>query len=409
MKTEASTFETDAEFVLRRLRNAFAGVIEALPALVKRPHDLGRVLDIDKQLSWRIFKVARESDPFTAARHLPGQAGVRIFLEAAARNGVSSELTGTVAKALEEFDKLIGLHAGDRTSLEMMVNAKARSGREDADSVYRKAAFRGNSYIWGVQAKAQLKTDILLPAPEKGVLDICSLRGFIGLRRLRANVSWVVARGRCVDNDGESRRGFVREPLDSVGDPEGTMDVPLLRGFCSTPLPQFRRVAGQHGFVEDELVEGPVGDTAALTCITAEVCRGVASYYRDEHNRFGEVISRVRTPCEVLIFDQLVHEDIFGRLHPELAVYGELADSGPFPVGGRHRNLLEVSEKVEYLGKGTSGLHTPHVPRYAEMARYVFDRLRCDADRFDVYRVRMRYPMIPASVVMRCELPERPA
>ncbi len=407
---EIQPFELHAEEVLRRVRSAFAEILEALPGHITRPHQLEKALKIDKQLSWRILKATRESDPFAAARHLPGPSGVRIFMEAAARSNVPSALTERASRALAEFDELVDVHAGDRLSLEMMMSAHAQRGREQADLAHRKLAFRGNSYLWGVQAKAQLKTDIAAPAQEKGLLDICSLQGFIGLRRLRANVPWVVSRARCVDNDGEARRTFAREPLDP-GDQEGgdACAVPLLRAFCSKPLPEFRRVGGRHGFVEDALVEGPVGDTAAVTCITGEVGRAAASYYRDEHNRFGDFIARARTPCEALIFDQIVHEDVFGRLRPELAVYSELAESAPFPASGCHRNLLPVTETVEYLGRGTSVLHTPHVPQYAQMARYAFERLGWDAERFKVYRLRMQYPIIPTSVVLRYELPDRPA
>jgi len=183
----------------------------------------------------------------------------------------------------------------------------------------------------------------------------------------------------------------------------------LLREFCSKPLPRFRRTIRQHGFVEDELVEGPVGNTAAVTCITGEVSRGVASYYRSEHNRCGAVVARMRTPCEALVFDQLAHEDLFGRISPELIIYSQLTGGPSIPFPGMECDRLPLSESVEYLGKGPSVVYTPHVPRYAEMVQYVFDKLALDGERFDVYRVVLLYPPIPTSVVMSHELPAAPA
>lgn len=61
-----------------------------------------------------------------------------------------------------------------------------------------------------------------------------------------------------------------------------------------------------------------------------------------------------------------------------------------------------------YLGKGPSVMHTPDVPRYAEMIQYAFDRLGWDEARFDVYRCRVEYPVMPSSVVVRFDLPECP-
>ena len=409
-KAEVRPFEAHAEEVVRRVRNAFAEVIEALPGHVTRPSELERALEIDKKLGWRVFRVVHGSDPFMAAQHVPGAAGVKIFLEAAAERGVPPGLTEAAARAVGAFDELIQVHAGDRASLEMMMSGYARRGRKRGDLAHRKAAFRANSYVWGVQAKTQLKADFLHRSDRAGQLDIGSVRGFVGFRRIRANVAWVVARARCTDDDGTLRTSFVWEPLDPAGE-VGVDDpaVPLLLEFCTKPLPRFRRVAGPHGFVEDELVEGPVGNTAAFNCIIGEVARRVASYYRDERNRYGDLTARMRTPSEVLLFDQFVHEDVFGPITPEVLVYGDLRGGSEIPGDQRARDQLPAWETVEYLGKGPGVIHTPDVPRYAEMARYVFDRLGWDGERFDVYRIRVQYPIIPSSVVMRHELPERPA
>ena len=54
-------------------------------------------------------------------------------------------------------------------------------------------------------------------------------------------------------------------------------------------------------------------------------------------------------------------------------------------------------------------LHTADVPRYPKIAGYVFDRLGWDGSRFDVYRCRVQYPIVPSSVMLQFELPEKPA
>lgn len=402
-------FEQHAEAVLRSLRTAFAAIIEELPHSVERPQELSRALRIDRNLGWKINKLVQSPNPFLAAQHVPGSAAIQIFLDAAKRRNVSRASVDAARAALKDYEQLVREHAGDRASLDMMMTSCAPKGRERMDLTHRRAAFRSNSYIWGIQAKTQLKTDLLHPAGEAGMLDIAALRGFIGLRRIRANVTWTVARARCANDDGSLRRELNREPLDpGVRALGGEQPVPLLREFCSKPLPRFRRVGGPHGFLQDKIVEGPVGNKGALNCVTGEVVRAAVPYYRDQHNLHADLIARVRTPCEQLVFDQLVHEDLFGRESPELVVYSELSDDTPAPAFREERLVLPVCDTVEYLGKGPDVLHTPAVPRYAEMARFVFDQLGWDGDRFNVFRVRMAFPPIPTSVVMQRVLPPRP-
>ena len=408
-RPQISEFEGHAEYAVRCLRTAFAAIIEELPNSVGRPQELSRVLGIDRNLGWKINKLAQSPDPFLAAQHVPGSGGIQIFLEAAKQRNVSPVTIESALAAVKEYERLVHEHAGDRVSLEMMLTSCARKGRDRIDLTHRRTAFRSNSYIWGIQAKTQLKTDILHPAGDTGILDIAAIRGFIGLRRIRANVAWTVARARCVNDDGHLRQKLNREPLDPEVIASGdALAVPLLREFCSRPLPEFRRVIGPHGFLQDKIVEGPVGNKGALNCITGEVVREAVPYYRDSDNVHADLIARVRTPCEQLVFDQLVHEDLFGRELPELVVYSELSDDVPAPAYRDERLILPVCDSVEYLGKGPDVLHTPAVPRYAEMVRFVFDRLGWEGERFNVFRVKMAFPPIPSSVVMQRILPPRP-
>ncbi|MCK4343582.1 MAG: hypothetical protein KAY37_17860 [Phycisphaerae bacterium] len=403
-------FEKHAKQVLQRVRGAFAEIIEALPGHITRPHELSKRLKIDMKLAWRIVNVAHSADPFMLAQHIPGAAAIESFLKAAAKQNVSASRIEPAGAAVREFERLIDVHAGDRATLEMMLLGYAGEDCGRAILAQRKSAFAANGYIWGVQATTQLKVDFLRPAAEKGRLDIATLRGFVGLRRIRPNVPWVIARARVSNDEGKLYPAFVRQPLaPAEDDPTGTAEAPLLREFCSKPLPRFRRVSGPHGFLEDELAEGEVGNTGAVTCITGEVTHSAASYYRAEHNRWAALVVRMHTPCKALLFDLFVHEDLFGPIKPELHVYSELAGGPPIPpIEGRERDRLATLEAVEHLGKGPAAVHTPHVPRHAEMIRYALDKLGWEGERFYVYRVQMQYPVIPTSVVIIHELPEAP-
>jgi hypothetical protein len=403
------TFQTDAERVLSRVRNAFAQVLEILRRDTQEGKSLDRALGIDRTLSWKIQKVAHSADLFVAAQHMPGSTAMEIFLKAAIQRDVPGDIVESAAHALADFEKLVELHAGDRASFEIMAAGFTKRVRASASLAHCRAAVRANAGIWGVHAAAQLRTDVIWPSSRSGQVDIASLRGFVGFRRLRPDVPWVIARSRCSDNDGRVRRIFAPEPIDPAGHGEGELPpVPLLRDFCSRPLPEFRRVAWGDGYLDDELLAGPVGNRGAVTCIAGEVSRSVASYFRDGDNTFGEFIVTVRTPCDALVFDLLVHEDLFPDSSPEFAVYSELAGGAPFPAGNRTRQPLPIPASVDLIGRGPEAVHCAEVPRYAEMIRYALDKLAWNGSRLRVYRVCLPFPPMPASVVMRYELPEKP-
>jgi hypothetical protein len=198
--------------------------------------------------------------------------------------------------------------------------------------------------------------------------------------------------------------------LDPPADPPGEHPrVPLLREFCSQPLPRFRRVSRADGWLEDQLVPGEVGIKGAVTCITGDAMRSIAPAHRCGHDRHMQSLAVQHTPCETLLFDLFAHESLFGRMEPKFCVYSELDGPANIPDWDEAVDLLLTTETVTYLGKGSVVAHTPHVPRYAEMIRYTFEKLGLDGERFDVYRVEMAYPIIPTVGVMAYPLPEAAA
>lgn len=408
--TETLAFEEEAQDVISRVRNAFAAVLEALPGHVARAHEVSKALGVHKKLGWQIANVIYEPDVFAAAHHIPGRSSVKTFLEAAASRRVGPKLIQSAEAALGDFERLIEVHAGDRESLDMMLTACARECAEPAQLELRKMAFRGNSAIWGVQAKTRLNASLVHPGTRAGWCDVALLNGHVKLRRTRSNVAWEIVRTKFVADDGaDGSRQPKREALDRIGEKAGNATgVPLLRQFCSQALPQVERKPLSNGWVQDVLVGGPVGETGAVDCFTAEVWRGLGPCYRTEHDWLWVAAAKIRTACEVLVFDQFVHEDVFGPIRPELQVYSDLAGGSLLPGARQEADRLPAFESVQHLGKGISAIRTPDVPRYVEIVHYAFDRLGWDPARFDVFRVRMEFPAMPATVAMESPLPEPP-
>jgi len=402
---QSGAFEEEVGVVLGRLRGALAELLAALPGNVSKGPDLRRVVKLDNKLCWKVVKVATAGNPLAAAIHVPSPTNMKSLLKAASARKVPRDRREAVAQAAADFEKLVKDHAGDRASFDSMVSAY---GDDPAaiDLTHKRAAFRANSHICGMQAETQLNCCFLHPAQDPGMLDIATLRGGLNLRRMRPDATWIVAEARTADNDGVVRREIVREPLDPSQ--ETTHGLAPLRAFCSEPLPRFSTVGGQGGFVLGELAGNRVGNASAITCITADVIRNAASCYQDEHNTHGELVAGVHTPCHVLIHDVLIFKGMFGPISPEVCVYDDYWRKMSRGATVPEAVTLATREVVSCLGRGPSVLPTPDVPRYAEMARYAFARLGWDGEQFEVYRCRVEYPVMHSAVVVRFPLPKAP-
>ena len=401
------TFQAETVRVLQRLRTTLAAVVAGIPSSVSKPAELQRALKIDMKLSCKIFKVIAASGSMAAGPHVPGGSALRTFLTAAGKAGVREPLLAAAAQAAGDFERLVTSHAGDRDAFDSMICGLATE--DDAVQITlqnRRAAFRAQRHIFGLQARVQVKCMIVQPANDPRMLDLVQISGYLSLRQLRTDTPLMISRARLTNDDGTVRQ-VRREPLDPVSDQEA--GNALLREFCSQPLPEYRTVQSVPGTVCGELVSKGVGKQAAITCLEGHLIRGAVPRYRDETNHVGANNAKIRIPCEALILDLLVHEDAFGTIQPIGFSCAEHLGEVTNPGACEEWLRLEPRESVAYLGKGPSVLYSAGFPRHAELGQYVFDRLGWDAERFDVYRCRVEYPVLPSTVVMAFELPAAPA
>jgi hypothetical protein len=71
------------------------------------------------------------------------------------------------------------------------------------------------------------------------------------------------------------------------------------------------------------------------------------------------------------------------------------------------RDRIPVPEKVQHLGNAADGIGTAEVARYNDLLDFVFAKTGLHAQDFEAYRVRMRYPPLPVSVLVRHPMPMR--
>jgi len=161
----------------------------------------------------------------------------------------------------------------------------------------------------------------------------------------------------------------------------------------------FRRKASD-GMVHDEFVSGPIGPAGERSLVTGEIIRNIGVDYATEKDKVAHFGVGVRTPAEQLHFDMFVHKDLFGPVHREIRMFSDLASSFAFD----DEDALPLPERITPLGRGVSMAQAPDIPGYVELASTVFDHLGANATDYDLYRIRMAYPPMPVTVMMKHEL-----
>ena len=406
LSTNAPTipFRDHVNSVVRSVRGAFSELLTSVGANPRDPQSFSRQFGLNKNLAWKISKIVQADDPAVVLQQMPGTAGIKIFLRCVQKAGASAELLETAREAVSEFEELIEVHSGDRTTLEMMTSELSSVGRAQRDEYYRKMFFQGASYVWGVQTRVNLKVGLVGPGDREGMLDFASLNALIDFRRLRRDVSWTIASRRSRNDDGSAMTTFASEAIDPRFD--GPDHAPLMGDFCSEPLPELRRVTAA-GSTNFELIEGPVGNTGARTCAIGTIHRGIP-YYRTPENEFGEHTANSDLPAEVMIVDLFLHNSFTFAIPPEAALYSELGAHVPYPGRGRDRDRLPLHEPLQDLGSGPLPLATPDVPRYNRMVQFMFDRMGWKPTEFHGFRMRISYPACPTAFVLRYRLPKAP-
>lgn len=401
--TPLSSLESQARIVLGQVREALAAVLAAISPPVTRPRDLCQVLGLHQTLAWKVFRIVDGPDLFADAQYIPGPQGMESFLDAAGARGVPAAMLDRAREAVGRFRALAGSRAGDRASLEMMLNGMVGDNRADGRAL-RKQGFRCASATWGVQMKARLMCKILHPGAQAGMMDVALIRGFSGMRRVRPGAPFTLARIVVLDNDGKARRQVKSEPIE----PESvTSGVPIFRRFCSDPMPEIRVAPGPDGGPEQQLGEAPIGEAA--TVFSGEVMRSAVSRYRDAHNEHSNTAVVTRIPCEAVTIDLWAHRELFGRAGPRALQFGELCGTPWYKQAAGSAEALPLSDEAGTLGSGLEAARLAGVPGYRNVMRHAFSRLGWESEEFVLHRVSVDFPVVATALVLQMPLPAGPS
>ena len=405
-RLEGTSFEAEARATAQRVRRAVADALASVQADPTRPQSVGHLLGLDKSLAWKVARVVGDEDALAAVARIPARAGQRILSDALRAAGATAPVLKELASALGEFESLIERHSGDRETFGMMIAALTPEGRRQLEEGHRRLSYQGNSATWGVQARVHISAHFAMPSrQDPDMLDLAIVSGLLDLRRLRNDTPWAVASLRGFHDDGSAVEAIPVEGIDPGWTP--SQGPPLISQFCSPNLPPLNLVSREEGVMRFEVGAGPIGNTAAVTCVTGWILRAEVERWRSEMDALGEHVVTLATPTELLVHDVFLHRDIWPQTPPSAHCYSLLPGIPVYPRGGRVRGLLPLTDPVINLGSSPDAT-LPEAPRYHQIVAAVFKRLGHEPSEFRGARFRLRYPPIPALITTRYPLAERP-
>jgi hypothetical protein len=388
-------FSEAASAAVSDLQRACAVLLSAVGGGVSRAVDLERGLGLDKRLAWQVFRLARASEPLSEAANIPVSTSMRRLLAAAAKASVRADAISGVAAAFDRFEKFVGEHAGGRAEFVSTTRGLGHGADARAELNLRKALFRGNAEVWGVQAALLARTLIFHPSLSgpKGVQDSILIRGDVGLRRLRPGAPLTINAFERLDNEPVSAGAPTGDGVDWPGAPPpesrriGTFEV--LREFSTDPLPEMNSTKNEDGSFETELIFPPSGRKGAITLYAFQHTVGACSGEQSQNSS----CFLVREPAEALMDEILVPTGWGDHGTARALVYGSRAM--PERVGERRpKDLLPQRETAAHLGAFETSPPITGSPRHSEAVASVLRRVGWMGTKFDVYRCVVQYPIL---------------
>lgn len=377
----------------RDLGGALSTLIEQIPGGPFGPVELARTLGVDKVLTSRVLKALRSRDPLARVYLLPGVDPLRRLVRAAARH-VDGAHVAAAESALSAFEQL-RREAGDRSALDAIISAWVPEARREFELRRKQAAFKAMSQLRGAMVETNFSTVLLHPSADGELLDVVWVFGLLGLQRLRPKAPIKLASRRITP------AGEPRHPRTLDGAAIDQHDAGLLEAYCSAPLPPLQvQTVGEvmHYCLED----AGFGPQSAVDLVFTEV--NLAEMPKSpppDSGRKGYVFAEVGTPSHTLVFDVLVHADVYRGAEPGLVIY-DTALEGVADVNDPARDVdrLDTAEQLQHLGRGVDCIRNSDVPEAVPLIREVCERLTWDPEAFRGYRCRIDYPIYGTQVAV---------
>jgi hypothetical protein len=393
--------------VARELAEAFQGLVDAVPGRPRRPQALARALKIDKSVSHRLVTAIRKGDPLVTAHVIPGPEALRRIAKTARQQHVPEAVASRVENAIEAFETLIGDEGGDRAGLDAIISGWLPSARERFEKLAKQTIYRGARQLKGLAADVHVAAHLIHPSTDGPWCDGACVFGYLGLRRIRPGAGLKLGILHGTSNRAGRTLTLKKKPVE---DPH---DI-LWHRFCSQPEVELivHHVPGSDDRVYELEWRDAVGPNSVRSIIMCGFVEGALRRHRrrDDPRPKTGISEFVIVPARALVFDVLVHADVYPDLQPRIRTVetGARGMSDPNDPT-RDSDVLPIAEHVESLGWGIERCWAEEIPDYIEMLREVCDTLGWDPQRFRAYRTRIDYPVFNTEVEFGIDLPLDPS
>ncbi len=405
-RPQADAFEPQVLSALAGVRDALANLLRRSGATLATAADVERFFSVDAKLGWQVYRVATAASPLDAGVHVPGPSGRQRLLRSAARQGIDQQAIDEANAAFSALDEVVKRHAGGRAVYESMIAGLSADIGDSIDLARRREAYEGNRHIYGVSARTQFACVLHHPNPESGNYDLALIRGYVDLVRLRESAALTLTQYQGREVLGARPEESSREAIDPDG--ERRFGGPVLAEFSTDPGARLLTEQIGPGHFITRIDGQGIGARSAGTYVLAEVIR------RGPVRGSGDLplwnpATVVRMPAEVLFLDHLFDRAGHERMTGGTALWG--APGGDVVLTDHIRDYrrlatpLPCGASTAYIGAGRVSLPTHDVPHYRDIVAHVCDVLGWDLDGFDIYRTRVRYPVLGALVISEYRAP----
>lgn len=395
-KPKVSRSPEEVRAIAEELRHAMRNLTEAIPDGPPAPTRISRQLGVNRVLASKLLNAIARENINEMLQQIPGPESLRAMANAAPGLGVGSEIASRAHAAIDAFARMIREDFGTRGALNAAISPQGAQVRQRVELSSRYQVFQGMRELLGVEADTSLTCMIFSPSPEDPeAIATTSIHGALGIRRLRPDIKLHLTFGppqRAPKHDGELQIA----PVD------------LSDLYTHNPAPVETQLAG--GQLVHRLLEDQIGKHASMDMLLVDHdTKGSRRYASAERPRGGG-ITFPDPPSRSMIFDMLLHDDIFPDVLPQLLVYNP-GSRGPANPSDRLRDidLVTIPESVESLEKATSRFSLVEVPRYAEMIERVCTTYKLKVSSLRLFRLRISYPVNAFQFVLAFQAPNKPA
>lgn len=408
--------------MIGRLSKALSEVIGSLPQPILQARQLERLLGVDYSLAWQVIKVSTATDALAAGLNVPRPAPMRRFLRAAAKHGSADSALANAKAAYIEFESLVVRYAGEvvrrgkrvsgglggasagggRAAFDAMIAGTKEHGSASLDLKHRRLAFRANSYLWGIQCSVRMLTCILHPGKTPGSIDLLGINGWIGLHAIRPGAGLAV-----------STIAQLTHPPGSGEDKEATSEVShvdapaLLREFTSPKALSLQEERRTMQARVTRINLSGLGKSSQIDVITANRAHNVEQYDDPESREFA-YMALVTRPAEMIHVDMLIPA---GWSNAETAVAAAFGHMDDFKKAAEEReeDRLPLNATVDRFLGIRALPSASEIPRYTDIMQHGIDMAGVTGRLFDLYRLRIPYPILHSMVKVAVNMKESAA